>query len=119
MPRRTTPDPFAARIGARIRELRHEYDMSLAALADASHVSKGHLSSIEQGLVGITIATTFRVAEGFGVPPLYLVAFVEEDPTVEVVELLRKLPKEQFVALHRELKKNAKAAEKAARKAAR
>ena len=34
MPRRPTPEPVAAKVGARIRDLRQERGMSLAALAD-------------------------------------------------------------------------------------
>lgn len=117
MPRRTTPDPLCSRVGARIRELRNEYDMSLEQLADASKLSKGHLSSVEQGLVAITLGTIASIARGFGLPALYVVAFAEEDPGAEVVELIRKLRPEQFRPLYRELKKSAKAtkASKAAR----
>lgn len=82
--------------------------MSIGALADAAKISKGHLSSVERGLVGITIGTVVKVAQGFGLPSLYILAFAEDDPSVEVVELIRKLPKEQFQPVYRELKKNAK-----------
>src|SRR5690349_7971602 len=40
MPRRATPEPFALQVGTRIRALRHEKGLSLAALADASALSK-------------------------------------------------------------------------------
>ncbi|MRG92844.1 helix-turn-helix domain-containing protein [Polyangium spumosum] len=64
MPRRTVPDPFASQVGGRIRELRLERGMSLAELADASELSKGHLSSVEHGLAAITIQTISRLARG-------------------------------------------------------
>ncbi|MRG97815.1 hypothetical protein [Polyangium spumosum] len=41
MPRRSEPEPYALKLGARIRELRLERNMSLAALADAAQLSKG------------------------------------------------------------------------------
>jgi transcriptional regulator with XRE-family HTH domain/signal transduction histidine kinase len=69
MPRRSTPDPYTLQVGARIREMRQERGLSLAELADASALSKGHLSSVEHGLAAITIHTITRLAEGLGVSP--------------------------------------------------
>lgn len=114
MPRRTTPDPFAARVGARIKELRTERGMSLGDLADAAALSKGHLSSVEHGLVGVTIGTIAALARGFGMPAFSVLTFAEEDPIAETVELIRKLPDKEFKVLARELKKEAKAAKKTA-----
>jgi transcriptional regulator with XRE-family HTH domain len=51
MPRRSSPDPLAVIIGSNIQTLRHKRRMTLAALADAVGTSKGHLSSVEHGLV--------------------------------------------------------------------
>jgi transcriptional regulator with XRE-family HTH domain len=103
MPRRTIADPFATQVGARIRELRHERGMSLANLADASHLSKGHLSSVEHGLAAITIQTIERLAHGFDVPPLYLLTFAGDDERAHVAELLRQLSNEQVRKLRRQL----------------
>ncbi|UQA54555.1 helix-turn-helix domain-containing protein [Polyangium aurulentum] len=103
MPRRTIPDPFAMQVGARIRELRHERGMSLADLADASELSKGHLSSVEHGLAAITIQTIERLAYGFDVPPLYLLTFAGDDERAHVAELLRQLSNEQVRKLRRQL----------------
>jgi transcriptional regulator with XRE-family HTH domain len=103
MPRRSVPDPFALQVGTRIRELRHERGMSLANLADASELSKGHLSSVEHGLAAITIQTIERLANGFGVPPLYLLTFAGEDERAHTAELLRHMSLEQVRKLRREL----------------
>lgn len=92
MPRRNTPDPYAQQVGARIRELRLERNMSLADLANASELSKGHLSSVEHGLAAITIGTIQRLAQGFDLPPLYILAFAAEDEYSKVAELLREMP---------------------------
>ncbi|HVK63843.1 MAG TPA: helix-turn-helix domain-containing protein [Polyangium sp.] len=103
MPRRSVPDPFAMQVGARIRELRLERNMSLAALADASALSKGHLSSVEHGLAAITIQTIERLATGFEVPPLYILTFPAEDERAHVAELLRQLSNADVKKIRRQL----------------
>lgn len=103
MPRRTTPDPYAQQVGARIRELRLERNMSLADLADAGALSKGHLSSVEHGLAAITIGTIQRIAQAFDLPPLYLLAFAAEDEYAKVAELLRDLPVAEVKKVRRQL----------------
>ncbi|TKD03452.1 helix-turn-helix transcriptional regulator [Polyangium fumosum] len=67
MPRRKTTQPLLKPLGDRIRELRHNRKMSLANLADTSGVSKGSLSSIEQGRVNPTVETCVKIAVGLGV----------------------------------------------------
>ena len=119
MPRRTEPDPQTAKIGARLCELRLERNMSRKDLADAADVSKGHLSSIENGLAAITIQTISRLAKGLALPPLYLLVSPADDDRDQVVELLRKLPAHEIVKLRRELAKTAKETAKTAAKAAR
>ncbi len=119
MPRRTEPDAQTAKIGARLRELRVERNMSLSDLADASDVSKGHLSSIEHGLAAITIQTIARLAKGLGLPPFYLLTSPADDDRDQIAELVRKLPAQEIVKLRRELTKTAKEAAKTAAKVAR
>jgi transcriptional regulator with XRE-family HTH domain len=103
MPRRNTPDPYAQQVGARIRELRLERNMSLADLANASELSKGHLSSVEHGLAAITIGTIQRLAQGFELPPLYILAFAAEDEYAKIAELLRDLPVAEVKKVRRQL----------------
>ncbi|HRI71742.1 MAG TPA: helix-turn-helix transcriptional regulator [Polyangium sp.] len=67
MPTRRIADPFAKKIGARIRDLRLDRGKSLAALAEASDVSTGHLSTIERGYVLMNVGTLGRIAKGLGV----------------------------------------------------
>lgn len=73
MPTRRIADPFAQKIGARIRDMRLEKGKSLAALAEASDVSTGHLSCIERGYVLMNVATLGRIAKGLGVTAADLV----------------------------------------------
>jgi len=102
MPRRSVPEPFALKVGTRIRELRHERGMSLANLADASNLSKGHLSSVEHGLAAITTQTIERLAVGFGVAPMYLLAF-SADERSKTAELLRALPSGEVRKIRRRI----------------
>ena len=73
MPSRRIADPFAKKIGARIRDMRLEQGKSLAALAEASDVSTGHLSDIERGNVLMNVGTLGRIARGLGVTAADLV----------------------------------------------
>ena len=118
MPRRTESDPLTAKIGARLRSLRLERNLSISELGEATEISKGHLSSIERGLAAITVQTVVRLAKGLGLPPFYLLASPSDDARDDIVELIRQLPAAELGRLRRELTKSAKLAEKAAVKAA-
>jgi transcriptional regulator with XRE-family HTH domain len=117
MPRRIEPEPYALKVGERLRALRLERNLSLADLAAASDLSKGHLSSIEHGLAAITIQTIFRAAKGLGLPAMYLLTFAGDDERAHIMELVRKLPSNEVTKLRRELTKAAKEAAKAAKPA--
>jgi transcriptional regulator with XRE-family HTH domain len=89
MPRRPSPEPVAAKVGTRIRDLRQERGLSLAALADASGLSKGHMSSVERGLVLITVGTVVSAARALNVPPFVILMFPEEEPLAAIIEHAR------------------------------
>lgn len=100
MPRRQKPHPFARRIGARIRRLRKEAGLTIEKLAYESDLgSKGHLSSLERGLVVPTVETLRVLAERLGVLPLDLVTFPEDSPRERLVEASRKLSRREIEAL--------------------
>jgi len=64
----TTAD-FATQIGARIRRLRQDRDVSLSALARDAGVGKATLSGLEDGSRGNpTIETLYAIAGRLGVP---------------------------------------------------
>jgi len=93
MPRRTKPDALALAIGRRIRALRQEQGLTMEKLAFEMEVgSKGHLSSLEAGLVMPTVATLRAVADRLEV----LVADLVNDPRAgdrsKLLELTRELP---------------------------
>lgn len=119
MPRRIEADPTTLKVGERLRELRLERNLSLTELADAADISKGHLSSVEHGLAAITVQTISRLANGLGIPALYLLAFPGDDDRDQIAELVRKLPAPELAKLKRELTKMVKdAAKEAAKEAA-
>lgn len=78
LPTRKIADPFAKKIGARIRDLRLEQGKSLDALEKACGVSKGHLSSIERGYVVMNVDTLWRIARGLGVGMVELVVELDD-----------------------------------------
>lgn len=78
MPARTIADPFAQRIGERVRDLRLEQGKSLAAMEVASGVSKGHLSNIERGQVLVNIITLRNIARALGIRLVELLAGVDD-----------------------------------------
>jgi len=103
MPRRTKPDALALAIGLRIRALREEAGLTQEKLAYTSELgSKGHLSSLEKGLVMPTVATLRSIADRLDV----LVADLVNDPTenerAKLLELTRSLPLEAVRRLIRE-----------------
>ena len=104
MPRRKTPTPLASALGRRIRQLREEAGLTIEKLAFESDVrSKGHLSSLEKGLVMPTVATLASLAERLEV----LVADIVNDPEAgdrqKLIELSRSLPPGTLRKLVREL----------------
>ena len=104
MPRRAHPDALALAIGRRIRALREEEGITQEQLAFTSEMrSKGHLSSLEKGLVMPTVATLKAIADRLDV----LVADVVNDPEAgdraKLIELTRSLPPGVVRRLVREL----------------
>jgi transcriptional regulator with XRE-family HTH domain len=105
MPRRTHTTPFTLAFGERMRSLRRDLGISLRELSIASGISKGHLSSIEQGLAAITTETIERIANGLDLSPLLLLAFPDEDELAATVDLIRQLPTTRRKKLRRILER--------------
>ncbi len=88
-----------------MRGLRLELGMSLGRLTEATGISKGHLSTIEQGFASITIESIQRIAKGLDLSPLLLLAFPEKDELAAIVDLIRQLPRARLKRLRRILEK--------------
>jgi transcriptional regulator with XRE-family HTH domain len=71
---RTTPDPLAKRVGARIRELRLEADFTFDAFVEETGLGRGYVSELERGTVVPTIGTLAKVAKALQLSLADLVA---------------------------------------------
>jgi transcriptional regulator with XRE-family HTH domain len=92
MPRRTKPNALALAIGRRIRVLRDEAGLTLEQVAYTSELgSKGHLSSLEKGLVMPTVATLKTIADRLGVLVADLVTDPRDGDRAKLIELTRGL----------------------------
>ena len=56
-----------AKLGAKIRELRHARALTLEAAAELASVDLKHLQKVEAGTLNVTLATLVRIAVGLGV----------------------------------------------------
>ena len=110
MPRRDVPDPLALAVGQRVRQLRVETGLTLEMLAFESEASrgkkgfsKGHLSSLEKGLVMPTVATLKVLADRLGVLVADLVIVPDDGDRERVIDATRKLSKGVLKKLARDL----------------
>ncbi|MEM8923948.1 MAG: helix-turn-helix transcriptional regulator [Actinomycetota bacterium] len=71
--RRTEDLAIAAAFGRRVRELRHERDMTQEELAEAAGLHPTFVSNVERGYRVPTLPTVIRIAAGLGVNPTELV----------------------------------------------
>ncbi len=103
MPRRNAPDSLSLAVGKRIRAIRIEEGMTIEQLAEESATgSKGHLSSIERGLVRPNIYTLKQIADGLGVKALDLLTFPKQSARERVIELTRQMSASRLTKLARE-----------------
>ena len=84
------PDPYAAKLGARMRDLRLEQGLSLADLHDAGGLTPSQMSSAERGRVGVTMRTIVSVGRALGLPPFLLMVFPDDDALAAVLEEIRQ-----------------------------
>lgn len=92
MPRRREADPIAAKIGARIRQLREACGLTQEKLAYESGLrSKGHLSGIEKGLVQPNIQTLAALALRLEVDLLDLFTFPADSSRQQLVDVTRSM----------------------------
>lgn len=64
---RDRPDPLAARIGQRIRQLRTETAFAFDAFVEETGLGRGYVSELERGLVVPGVGTLARVARALNV----------------------------------------------------
>lgn len=113
MPRRHEPESSAAKVGARIRELRIERNLSPAELATATGFSKSQVLRMESGLNLITAEMITTFAKALGVRDFDLLTFPSESELGRTAELTRKLPRRDLKKLQQTIVKAIQAAARA------
>lgn len=105
MPRRKTPDPLAAAIGKRIRQLRKERGLTAENVAFEGQVgSKGFLSDIEAGLAMPSLSTLQAIADHLGVDLLDVVTVPELSDRQALIDQTRTLKPGTIRRLLREMR---------------
>jgi transcriptional regulator with XRE-family HTH domain len=66
MPRRTTPDPLALKVGKRVKQLREAAGLTMEQVAGRD-LDKGHISGVERGLLVPNLHTLKAIADGLDV----------------------------------------------------
>jgi transcriptional regulator with XRE-family HTH domain len=61
-------DAVSLDVGARLRELRDERNISMRSLATKSGLSANALSMIERGKTSPSVSTLYKLADALGVP---------------------------------------------------
>ena len=93
VPRRSTPDPFAAAIGQRVRAMREARGWRLEQLAwSGGRSSKGHLSDLENGRLVPTIASLQGVAQLLGVDVVDLLVDPKQSLRHQLIAASAHLP---------------------------
>lgn len=105
MPRRDRPERLFVAIGERVRTFRLAAGLTQEEVADAhgdelTLTHKGHVSSLEHGLVNPTVETLQRIAETLADPLdvelVDLVTFPHENTRHAVIALTRTLSEKQL-----------------------
>jgi transcriptional regulator with XRE-family HTH domain len=81
-------------IGARIRFLRRQRDMTLDQLSALSSLTKSYVSKVERGVSVPSISTAMRIAESFGITVSQLLG---EDGYEDAVSIVRKNERRSFM----------------------
>ncbi len=90
MPRRTGSATLARRIGARIRALRNEAEITQERLALECRIDKGYLSQIESGKRLPSIPTLLAVARELKVEGADLLGFDLSHPRLALLDATRR-----------------------------
>lgn len=89
MPRLKKTDALTRAVGARVRELRLEREVTLEKLAYENDLSKGTISDLERGLVRPSVVTLEKIASGLDVELLDLFTRPEDSERHRLVDLSR------------------------------
>jgi transcriptional regulator with XRE-family HTH domain len=84
--------PLAAQAAAKIRELRHARDMSMAEFACEVELSVRQLAALEEGRKAVAIDQLVRICSRFGNPLEYFVAGSLHDKPYYFIQRARDIP---------------------------
>jgi transcriptional regulator with XRE-family HTH domain len=97
MPRRQKASALTAAIGQRLRMLRNEQGVTLAHFSAGT--GKGHLSSVEHGLVNPSVTVLDRIAQSTGIEMPYLVCLPNASDRQALIERTRFLSDDEVTML--------------------
>lgn len=72
-------------VGKMIRTRRRQLNLTLAQLAERSHLSSAFLSQVERGLAGLSVTSLKQIAQGLEVSMNYFIAIEEPDEPVRSI----------------------------------
>ena len=93
---RTSPEPTAERVGARVRLLRRQAEFSFDAFVEETGLGRGYVSELERGLVVPSLTVLARIAEALDTTIADLV--LGDSPREQLFAMARSLPPSE---LHR------------------
>jgi transcriptional regulator with XRE-family HTH domain len=93
----------ADRLGARVRELRREWGLTLDALAKRSGVSRAMISKLERGEKNPTLVVAAKIAEGLGIDLPELLGIEERREAVVVPRDRRPVMRDPQTGFERQL----------------
>jgi transcriptional regulator with XRE-family HTH domain len=93
---RTSPEPTAERVGARVRLLRRQAEFSFDAFVEETGLGRGYVSELERGLVVPSLTVLARIAEALETSIADLV--LADSPREQLFAMARNLPPSE---LHR------------------
>lgn len=65
---RSTPEPLARRVGARVKRLRRELDWTFDAVVGETELGRGTFSELERGLIVPSLLTLQKISIALEVP---------------------------------------------------
>jgi transcriptional regulator with XRE-family HTH domain len=83
-------EEVARKLGARMRDLRLERQMSLAQMQKRGGLTPSQMSSVERGRVQVTLGTVVAVAKALEMPTFMVLLLPDEDSLSAVLEEIRQ-----------------------------
>lgn len=87
---------LAARVAARIRDLRVQRGLSADALAEAAGLSAAEMLLVEEGSKDMTVEMIDSIANALEVHRVVFFMFPDENPLASLLEPHRDLPEDEF-----------------------